>query len=49
VGLVLEVGLSLQGHEHDLLAYIDGLIHANVSGTDGVVSVPGPFETFHAE
>ena len=37
VGLVLEVGLSLQGHEHDLLAYVDGLIHANVSGTDGIV------------
>ena len=37
VGLVLEVGISLQGHENDLLAYIDGLTSANVSGTDGVV------------
>jgi hypothetical protein len=37
VGLVLEVGLSLRGHEHDLLAYIDGLTHANVRGIDGVV------------
>jgi hypothetical protein len=37
VGLVLEVGLSLQGQEYDLLAYVDGLIHANVSGTDGIV------------
>jgi hypothetical protein len=27
VGLVLEVGLSLQGHEDDLLAYIDGLMY----------------------
>ena len=37
VGLVLEVGLSLRGHEHDLLAYIDGLRHANVRGVEGVV------------
>jgi len=37
VGLVLEVGLSLRGHEHDLLAYIDGLTHANVRGIEGVV------------
>lgn len=37
VGLVLEVGLSLQGQEYDLLAFVDGLIHANVSGTDGIV------------
>jgi hypothetical protein len=34
--LVLEVALSLQGHEYDLLAYIDGLLHENTT-TDNIV------------
>jgi hypothetical protein len=36
VGLVLEVGLSLRGHEHDLLAYIDGLTYSNIRGVEGI-------------
>ena len=36
VGLVLEVGLSLRGHEHDLLAYIDGLTYSNSRGVEGI-------------
>ena len=44
-GVALYVGLSLQGRQDDLLAYLDGLMHANVSGAYPHVTGRGSLHT----
>ncbi|EKX34695.1 hypothetical protein GUITHDRAFT_119128 [Guillardia theta CCMP2712] len=48
-GIILDVGLVLQGNEDDLVAYIDGLLAPNITGNGESLIIPfrrlGPEET----
>eukprot|EP00960_Hanusia_phi_P072194 767726-Hanusia_phi.AAC.1 len=39
-GIILDVGLVLQGHEDDVVAYIDGLLAPNITGNGDSLMIP---------